>query len=124
MESGASYGCNFFKWCIEDGDNKKDADAILVCGAEAGAGAGPYSLGQRGQVFLKWPTSIHIAHFFRTHDLFTDITCLSFFFISQASRRLFFFGLPSRILFGRGKTSGYCVASHWCCLLVGYIIGW
>ncbi|QCD94935.1 uncharacterized protein LOC114180910 [Vigna unguiculata] len=26
--SGASYGCNFFKWCIEDGDDKKDATIL------------------------------------------------------------------------------------------------
>ena len=99
-------------------------DAGAHCGAAASAGAGPYYLGSRGQVFLKWPSSIHMPHFFRTPDLFTNITCLSFFFNSQASRRLLFFGLPGSILFGGGKTSGYCVTSHWCCPLVGYIVCW
>ncbi|QCD87559.1 hypothetical protein DEO72_LG3g2098 [Vigna unguiculata] len=26
--SEASYGCNFFKWCIEDGDDEKDATIL------------------------------------------------------------------------------------------------
>jgi len=27
-ESEVSYGCNFFKWCIEDGDDEKDATIL------------------------------------------------------------------------------------------------
>ena len=121
-ESGTEAGVG--AGAVADSGAESGVGAVADFGAECGAGLGPYSLGRRGQVFLKWPICIHMPHFFLTPDLFTDITFLSFFFNSQASTRLFFFGLPGRILFCGGKTSGYSVTSHWCCPLVGYIIGW
>jgi len=68
---------------IVDSSAESGVGAVVDFGAESGAGSGPYSLGRRGQVFLKVPICIHMPHFFLTPDLFTNITFLSFFFNSN-----------------------------------------
>jgi len=76
--------------------------------------------GAWGQLFLLWPSYLHIAHLFRVPP---GLTRVSSFLNSQESSLRFFIGLLGKILFAGGMTSMFVFISHTFGPLTRYMIG-
>jgi len=88
-------------------------DGWVVLGDGSGDG------GACGHVLLLCPTCLQMTHFFLSPPLLTWVSSL---FSLEARSLLFFFGLPSKLFFTGGKTSGNGVISQTFWPFTGYII--